>query len=157
MITATLEAPIGHICMRSEDGLLTWIGWDEPDIRPHGQCDLLDELSQQMRDYFAGKRKEFDIPERYMAPAPTPWQQRIRDGMLEIPAGQSISYGELAARAGGNSRRHARAAGQACGCNPLSLLVPCHRVLAGDGSLHGYGGGLKNKAFLLQMEGHPGF
>ncbi len=103
---------------------------------------------RQIREYFAGKRTEFDLPLDLQG---TPNQQLVWQGLLEIPFGETMTYGQLATRVG--SPRAARAVGTACGRNPVSVIVPCHRVIGTDGSLHGYGGGLWRKEFLLKLEG----
>ena len=114
-------------------------------------CDdtlLLRRAATQLEEYFAGRRRQFDLP---LAPAPTAFQARVRRAMQDIPYGQTRSYGELAHVAGGAPR----AIGQACGANQLPLVVPCHRVVAATG-LGGYSGGkgLATKRFLLALEGN---
>ncbi len=103
---------------------------------------------RQIREYFSGRRQEFDLP---LDLAGTPNQQLVWQGLLEIPRGRTRSYGELARKVG--LPRAARAVGTACGANPVPVIVPCHRVIGSDGSLHGYGGGLWRKEFLLKHEG----
>lgn len=101
---------------------------------------------RQLREYFDGKRKRFDIA---LDPGGTAFQRRVWEFLLEIPYGETISYAELATRAGGV----ARAVGGAVGANPLPIVIPCHRVIGADGSLTGYGGGLRMKIWLLRHEG----
>lgn len=108
----------------------------------------LEKAVAQLHEYFAGKRKEFDLPLDLRG---TQHQQRVWQGLLGIPFGKTLSYGELARRVG--TPRAARAVGHACGSNPVWLVVPCHRVVGSDGSLHGYGGGLWRKQKLLELEG----
>ena len=108
----------------------------------------LERAAAQLQEYFAGRRREFDLPLDLRG---TPHQQRVWKSLLEIPYGKTLSYGELARRIG--SPRAARAVGTACGQNPVGLVVPCHRVIGGDGGLHGYGGGLWRKQKLLEIEG----
>lgn len=103
---------------------------------------------RQLEEYFAGERRDFDLR---LAMRGTPLQKRVWQGLLKIPFGQTLTYGELARRVG--VPKAARAVGAACGSNPVPLVVPCHRVIGGDGSLHGYGGGLWRKEFLLKHEG----
>jgi methylated-DNA-[protein]-cysteine S-methyltransferase len=103
---------------------------------------------RQLKEYFAGKRREFDLPLDLRG---TPLQQRVWRSLLDIPFGKTMTYGELARRVG--TPKAARAAGAACGANPVWLVVPCHRVIGSDGGLHGYGGGLWRKEFLLKHEG----
>jgi len=102
----------------------------------------------QLGEYFAGTRTEFDFP---LAPRGSDFQQRVWREIARVPYGKTISYAELAARAGAPGQ--ARAAGAATGRNPLSLAIPCHRIVGSDGSLTGYAGGLERKRELLELEG----
>jgi methylated-DNA-[protein]-cysteine S-methyltransferase len=106
-----------------------------------------DDVTSQLTEYFAGTRRQFDLP---LAPEGTPFQQRVWRVLLDIPYGQTISYGELAARIGQPSA--ARAVGLANGSNPLPIVIPCHRVIGAGGKLTGYGGGLPIKRQLLALE-----
>ena len=106
------------------------------------------QVARQLDQYFDGSRTAFDLP---LAPAGTPFQRRVWDERARIPRGTTITYGELAARAGRPGA--ARAVGAAVGRNPISIIVPCHRVVGSDGSLTGYAGGVERKAFLLVLEG----
>lgn len=106
-----------------------------------------DRAEAQLAEYFAGKRKTFDLPLDLHG---TPGQMAVWNALLEIPYGRTMTYGELARRAG--MRDAARAAGAACGSNPVWLVVPCHRVIGHNGSLTGYGGGLWRKKALLEFE-----
>jgi methylated-DNA-[protein]-cysteine S-methyltransferase len=101
----------------------------------------------QLRAYFAGQRRTFELP---LAPEGTPFQQRVWRELLNIPYGQTISYGELARRLG--NPNGSRAVGLANGANPISIVIPCHRVIGSTGKLTGYGGGLKTKQWLLALE-----
>ena len=103
--------------------------------------------SRQLREYFAGKRAEFDLP---LAPTGTAFQLSVWRQLQEIPYGETISYGELARRVG--NPKASRAVGSANGANPLPIVIPCHRVIAGDGTLGGFGGGLPTKQTLLALE-----
>lgn len=105
------------------------------------------ELRRQLDEYFAGERRAFDLP---LAPVGTPWQRAVWAALLEVPYGETITYTELAARAGRPGA--ARAAGAANGQNPISVVMPCHRVIGTSGSLTGYGGGLDAKGWLLALE-----
>ena len=108
----------------------------------------LEEVARQLDGYFDGSRTTFDLP---LAPAGTPFQRRVWDELARIPWGTTVTYGELAARAGHPGA--ARAVGAAVGRNPISIVVPCHRVVGADGTLTGYAGGVARKAFLLALEG----
>lgn len=106
------------------------------------------EAVRQLREYFAGRRTQFDLP---LAPEGTEFQRSVWRRLQEIPYGQTISYGELAKRVG--NPKASRAVGSANGKNPLPIVIPCHRVIAGDGGLGGFGGGLSVKEKLLALEG----
>lgn len=106
------------------------------------------EVAQQLADYFAGKRRAFDL---LLAPHGTAFQRRVWEALVEIPHGQTVSYGALAERLG--SPGAVRAVGRANGQNPIAIVVPCHRVIGADGSLTGYGGGIWRKRALLELEG----
>lgn len=108
----------------------------------------LTAVAAQLREYFAGKRRSFDLP---LAPAGTAFQQRVWDELKRIPFGETRTYGQIAAAIG--SPRACRAVGGANGANPIPVIVPCHRVIGSDGSLTGFGSGLPVKRFLLQLEG----
>jgi O-6-methylguanine DNA methyltransferase len=105
------------------------------------------ELVKQMAEYFAGTRKSFDLPLDMQG---TPFQKRIWTTLQNIPYGQTISYSEEASRIG--NPKAARAAASANRANLISIIIPCHRVIAKDGTLAGYGGGLPRKEYLLNLE-----
>ena len=115
---------------------------EDPQAAPLGEC------ARQLAAYLAGSRQGFDLP---LAPEGTPFQQRVWREIARIPYGETITYAELARRAGAPGS--ARAAGAATGRNPLSIVVPCHRVVGSAGSLTGYAGGIERKARLLALEG----
>ncbi len=108
------------------------------------------EVTRQLDEYFAGSRTTFDLP---LAPGGTPFQRRVWSELTRIPSGTTVTYAELARRAGRTGA--ARAVGAAVGRNPISIVVPCHRVIGSDGTLTGYAGGIERKAFLLALEGAP--
>jgi methylated-DNA-[protein]-cysteine S-methyltransferase len=108
---------------------------------------ILQETVRQLEAYFAGRRQQFDLR---LAPQGTEFQKRTWTGLMEIPFGETISYAELARRIG--NPKAVRAVGTANGANPISIIIPCHRVIASDGTLGGYGGGLKVKRELLELE-----
>ena len=110
-------------------------------------CDLLKQAKQQLNEYFAGSRREFDIPLLFVG---TDFQKRVWDELLRIPYGHTVSYGEMAQNIGMPSA--VRAVANANGANAISIFAPCHRVIGSDGSLTGYGGGLEAKRFLLALE-----
>jgi methylated-DNA-[protein]-cysteine S-methyltransferase len=112
---------------------------------------LLQEASAQLQAYFKGDLSHFDLP--LDLSAGTPFQQSVWQALLGVPPGHSQSYGELARQL--NNLKAVRAVGAAVGRNPVSIIVPCHRILGGGGQLTGYAGGLWRKQALLQLEGHP--
>jgi methylated-DNA-[protein]-cysteine S-methyltransferase len=150
-----LQSPIGRLMLTSDGTALTGLymepsrktqstdGWIEDAAVPPLAAALL-----QLNEYFAGTRREFDLPLRLRG---TEFQKRVWHELTEIPYGQTWSYGELAKRI--NNPSASRAVGLANGRNPISILVPCHRVIGADGSLTGYGGGLERKRWLLAHEG----
>lgn len=122
---------------------------DDPAAR-----EILDQAVQQFSEYFAGERKEIEVPidpdvEKMLAG--DSFRARALTALREIPYGEVVSYGELAERAG--SPRAARAAGTACATNPLAIIVPCHRVVPAGGGIGSYGGGEDMKRELLALEG----
>jgi methylated-DNA-[protein]-cysteine S-methyltransferase len=117
--------------------------WEQDPVFP-----LLRRAEEQLTAYFEGKRRSFSLP---LAPVGTPFQRRVWSELQRIPFGETLSYSELARRTGRPSA--IRAAGAANGKNPISIVIPCHRVVGKDGSLTDYGGGLEKKAALLELEG----
>jgi methylated-DNA-[protein]-cysteine S-methyltransferase len=111
----------------------------------------LDHAASELHEYFAGHRREFNLA---LAPTGTPFQRQVWDELAKIPYGATISYGELARRIGKPTA--SRAVGAANGRNPLPIVIPCHRVIGAGGALVGYGGGMRNKEFLLRLEGAYG-
>lgn len=115
---------------------------------PEPSNPVLVETERQLKEYFAGQRKEFDLPIRFFG---TPFQQLVWTALSEIPYGETVSYGQLADRLGRPTA--SRAVGLANGKNPIGIIVPCHRVVGATGDLTGYGGGLDRKRRLLDFEG----
>lgn len=105
------------------------------------------KAAEQLREYFDGKLKVFDLP---LAPVGTEFQMRCWDALLEVPYGETRSYGDIARAAG--SPKGFRAVGMANNRNPIAMIIPCHRIIGSDGKLVGYGGGLDIKVFLLELE-----
>jgi methylated-DNA-[protein]-cysteine S-methyltransferase len=141
----TISSPIGALRLTvADDGAVTRVGFgagdtsDDPRFEP---------LVTQLDEYFAGERTAFDLPLRQEGSA---FEQRVWTELLTIPYGQTASYGEIAARIGRPGM--ARAVGRANARNPIAIICPCHRVIGGDGSLTGYGGGLDTKRALLELE-----
>jgi methylated-DNA-[protein]-cysteine S-methyltransferase len=140
-------SPVGDILLRADAaGRLTALHLrHDGDLHPAGGP--FDRARKQLDAYFAGELERFDLP---LAPHGTPFQLRVWEELRRIPYGQTISYSELARRLG--DRKLVRAVGLANGRNPLSIVIPCHRVVGADGSLVGYGGGLERKRWLLEHE-----
>lgn len=113
-----------------------------------GTSAVIESARQQLDEYFAGKRQTFDIPLLFIG---TDFQKTVWSELLKIPFGTSVSYGEVARRIGRPAA--VRAVANANGANPMSIFVPCHRVIGSDRSLTGYGGGLGSKQRLLELEG----
>lgn len=112
-----------------------------------GSSSILDNVSKQLDEYFAGKRREFDIPLMFVG---TDFQKNVWNTLLSIHYGQTVSYGDIARQIG--KPKAVRAVANANGANSISILVPCHRVIGSDHTLTGYGGGLKAKEYLLRHE-----
>ena len=146
---ATVDSPIGEILLTAEEGALTRLYMSPFTVDPAWEHDpaALAEPARQLAEYFAGERTEFELELR---PAGTPFQRDVWERLLAIPYGQTTTYGTLAAELG--DPRKVRAVGLANGRNPISIVVPCHRVIGADGSLVGYGGGLERKRVLLALE-----
>lgn len=119
---------------------------------PQAARSILEQAAEELAAYARGERHTFSVPLEFIEG--TVFQEAIWHAMCSIPQGQVVSYGELALRTG-KSAGHGRAVGAAVGANPVSIIVPCHRVVAGNRQLNGYGGGLLRKLRLLQLEGVP--
>ncbi|MEO6986868.1 MAG: methylated-DNA--[protein]-cysteine S-methyltransferase [Paralcaligenes sp.] len=116
---------------------------------PVATIDLFEQTQKELAEYFTGQRQAFDIP---LALSGTAFQKKVWDALLTIAYGQTVSYGDVA-RAAGLSTKHSRPVGAAVGRNPVTIIVPCHRVLSRTGTLTGYTGGLERKVALLELEG----
>jgi methylated-DNA-[protein]-cysteine S-methyltransferase len=141
----------GRLNLSCNEDALTAVEFDHGNLRPLFKNKkthwILRLAEQQLAEYFQGLRYNFDLP---IAPAGTPFQQRVWRSLMEVPFGITISYGELARRIARPAA--ARAVGAALGANPVGIIIPCHRVVGADGSLTGFGGGLEMKKFLLDFE-----
>ena len=147
-----LPSPVGELTLVEENGALTGLSFGPGCLLGEkGPSPLLEEAARQLQEYFAGCRREFSLP---LAPRGTEFQRQVWHALEGIPYGETRTYGEIA-RAIGKSKA-CRAVGMANHRNPLSILVPCHRVVGADGSLTGYGGGLEAKQFLLELEKRHG-
>jgi methylated-DNA-[protein]-cysteine S-methyltransferase len=146
-----LDSPIGTLRLVSNGSQLIGIDFEGQYADDDGRevrDDVLMACAEQLTDYFAARRKAFDLP---LAPCGTPFQQSVWTALAQIPYGESRSYRDIA-RAIGNPAA-VRAVGAANGRNPIPIVVPCHRVIGSDGTLTGFAGGLEAKSFLLRLEG----
>ncbi|WP_327237655.1 methylated-DNA--[protein]-cysteine S-methyltransferase [Streptomyces sp. NBC_01317] len=152
-VHTTIESPLGDLTVVAEDNKLTGLYF--ADHRRGPATDSLgvrdeagfEEVRRQLDEYFAGERREFALP---LAPAGDAFQHRVWELLARIPYGRTCSYGDLARQLGDPAL--AQAVGAAVGRNPISVIVPCHRVVGADGSLVGYAGGLWRKRHLLDLE-----
>ncbi len=146
MPSCVIATPVGPMAL-AQDGIgLTLADWTDAPLSPP-DTPLLIEAARQLDEWFSGRRTEFDLPLHLTG---TPFQLRCWEALRSIPYGETISYGEQARRIG--SPKASRAVGGANHRNPISIIVPCHRVIGADGSLTGYGGGMHIKAWLLAHE-----
>jgi methylated-DNA-[protein]-cysteine S-methyltransferase len=149
------DSPVGPLLLMSDGNALTGLHTDSDKYRPKIQPDWIvdddampfSDVKAQLRDYFEGRLMEFDLP---LNPQGTPFQIRVWKQLCGIPFGETISYVELARRIGNPNA--SRAVGMANSRNPISIIVPCHRVIGADNSLTGYAGGLQRKRALLELE-----
>ncbi len=153
----TMKTPVGELFIAGRDGKLTDVLFRRPRKGfPGPMWERSDkpfaEVRKQLVEYFRGERRKFDLK---LSPEGTPFQLSAWRQLRGIPYGKTISYGEQARRMG--NPKGARAVGAANGENPISIIVPCHRVIGADGRLTGFGGGLGKKKRLLDLEGATGF
>jgi methylated-DNA-[protein]-cysteine S-methyltransferase len=158
-----VDSPIGRLMLTSDGESLTGLYMNLyrnkptklPDLNgdwvQDAKVDPLPAAARQLKEYFSGKRHEFELPLRMNG---TEFQQSVWHELLKIPFGETRTYGQLAKRLG--NPNGSRAVGLANGRNPIAVIVPCHRVIGADGSLTGFGGGIERKEWLLSHEGQPG-
>lgn len=150
----TIDSPIGELTLVARDDVLSGIyfpgHWHMPAPEVFGARSErgFEQAQQQLSEYFAGERTEFELTTTI---AGEEFQRRVWELINRIPYGQTTTYGEMAQELGNPAL--AREVGAAVGRNPLSIVVPCHRVVGKDGKLTGYAGGLERKRFLLELEG----
>jgi methylated-DNA-[protein]-cysteine S-methyltransferase len=151
-----VSSPVGRVLLTGDDRALTGLylldaGEHSAEVRADWtrREGGFPEAAAQLAEYFAGERTEFDLP---LAPCGSRFQLTVWEELTRIPYGKTVSYGQVAA-AIGKSPVASRAVGLANGRNPISIIVPCHRVIGADGSLTGYGWGLDRKEWLLRHEG----
>lgn len=161
--TKRYESPCGVLMLGSFGDQLCLCDWQVEKHRDHvdkrikrmlnaafeeGTSEVIEKAVEQLDDFFAGKRREFEVPLLFVG---TDFQKTVWNELLRIPFGQTISYGEMARRIG--MPKAVRAVANANGANAISIFAPCHRVIGSDHSLTGYGGGLDAKRTLLKLEG----
>ena len=148
MYISTISSPVGPLTLESDGQAITGLYFQRRDGGlPGEQLPLHCQAAAQLAEYFAGRRKTFSLP---LAPRGTEFQRLVWQALLTIPYGETRSYGEIAAAVG--RPRACRAVGMANHRNPISILIPCHRVIGSGGALVGYGGGLAIKEALLRLE-----
>lgn len=159
LVQAIIDTPLGPLTALASDAGLLGL-WFDRQLHEPGPLAASHDASQrwiaqaraELADYFAGRRRVFDVP---LAPQGTPFQEAVWRRLVAIGFGETTSYGRIAREVG--RPQAARAVGAAVGRNPISILVPCHRVVGEDGSLTGYAAGLPRKEALLRLEGsHEG-
>ena len=159
-VQTTFQSPLGRMTIAATDKGLAGLWFDGQRHLPPELCDqtvwpaepdhpVLQQTSQQLTEYFAGQRSSFDLP--LDLSHGTPFQQSVWQALLDIPQGDTASYGDISQRIGKPAA--VRAVGSAVGRNPVSVIVPCHRVIGANGALTGYAGGLDKKTALLRLEG----
>jgi methylated-DNA-[protein]-cysteine S-methyltransferase len=153
MLYCTTESPIGELLLAGDGETLQLLHMQGGRHRIRVASDWKHSaepfvpVRAQLAEYFDGRGRSFDLP---LKPTGSPFELAVWRALLEIPYGETVSYGELAARIGRPDA--ARAVGVANGRNPIAVIIPCHRVIGADGSLTGYGGGLERKRLLLDLE-----
>ena len=143
----SMHSPLGDLTLAEEDGKIISLDWGRAPQEWLSPTPLLNEAKAQLDEYFDGKRLQFDLP---LAPAGTDFQHRVWKEMQAIPAGSTKSYGEIAKIL----KSSARAVGNACGINPITIIIPCHRIMGAGGRIGGYSGdgGVETKLYLLRLE-----
>jgi len=151
----SVDSPVGELLLAADDTALRRLSfqsgprpWGIPRDWAPGTNAVLATTAAQLEEYFAGERRAFDLPLGFDG---TAFQQQVWRALLEIPYGETTSYGEIARRIG-KPPSASRAVGLANGSNPIAIVVPCHRVIGTNGSLTGFGGGLERKRTLLDLE-----
>ena len=146
-MTRTVATPIGPVTIYADEEYITGLYFGERG-QGEGQSPLvLDECEKELNEYFAGKRKVFTVPIKAEG---TPFREKVWDALCQVPYGETASYLDIAVAIG--NPKAVRAVGGANHNNPISIIIPCHRIIGSDGSLTGYGGGLSAKEWLLDFE-----
>ena len=140
-------SPLGFLDLKEENGALTGLCFVDKCTCQNDTTPLLCEAKQQLTEYFAGERRDFSLP---VNPYGTDFQKSVWIALMNVPFGETKSYGQIARIIG--RPKAFRAVGMACNKNPIAVIVPCHRVIGSNGKLVGYGSGLNKKLFLLDLE-----
>lgn len=148
MFQTTLDTPVGKLMIEGTRDFVTSIQYAPSNVTAGKSCTMLNNARAQLRDYFAGRRKHFDI--KFDLSMGTAFQRDVWKQITRTPFGETTTYAELARRVG-HPTAH-RAVGRAVANNPLMIVIPCHRVLSAKGKLSGYHGGLHAKEWLLKHE-----
>ncbi|WP_210545109.1 methylated-DNA--[protein]-cysteine S-methyltransferase [Rhodoferax sp. PAMC 29310] len=155
-VQSRFESPLGRITLAATDDALVGVFFDQqahmPEVNHWPVADehpILLQAQAELTEYFAGQRRTFEVP--LDLSSGTPFQQAVWQALLAIPCAATTSYGAISAKIGKPAA--VRAVGGAVGRNPVSIIVPCHRLVGANGSLTGYAGGLPRKTALLQLEG----
>lgn len=142
------DTPVGKLIIGEKDGCITRVSWTQlPKDYLQEETKLIAECKRQLDEYFAGERTSFDLP---LAPEGTEFQKKVWSALQDIPYGEVRSYKDIAVAV--DNPRGCQAVGGANGKNPIAIIIPCHRVIGKNGTLVGYAGGMKQKAWLLQLE-----
>ncbi len=141
-----LNSPIGFIKITANNEAINEVIFVENEEEDNPNA-LTQEMTNQLMEYFEGKRKVFNLP---LSPIGTSFQQAVWEALCSIPYGETRSYGEIAKMIG--NPKASRAVGMANNRNPISIIIPCHRVIGASGKLVGYGGGINKKIYLLDLE-----
>ncbi|WP_288401151.1 methylated-DNA--[protein]-cysteine S-methyltransferase [uncultured Acinetobacter sp.] len=150
-----MDSPVGALKLVAHDHALVAVMWDNEDHKRVRLAELIEDrqhpmlhkVKQQLEQYFAGQRQQFDLPLDFQG---TTFQQQVWQTLLTIPYGETRSYKEIAVQLG--NEKAVRAVGAANGKNPISIIAPCHRVIGSSGALVGFAGGLDKKQILLSLE-----
>jgi len=144
-----IDSPIGRITLLAEDNSITGLYFGEAykDVQLKDNDAVLDQCEKELTAYFAGELQKFTVPVRAIG---TPFRMQVWEVLSRIPYGETVSYRDIAIGIG--NPKSVRAVGGANHNNPISIIIPCHRVIGANGSLTGYGGGLDAKKWLLELE-----
>ena len=144
-----IPLPIGKLMLEEQNGCLIRIAFehDIPSDIVLSETPLLNQTADELKEYFSGKRREFDLP---LAPVGTDFQKQVWSALCKIPYGETMTYGQIAALI--SNPKASRAVGMANHNNPIPIIIPCHRVIGANGKLIGYAGGLGIKETLLKLE-----